>query len=104
MTTKHAKESRQDILVQIGQIPVIVEGKVSERRNASTGKRTGYKLQRWRNGKNQTIHIAAELVDKVQEGTQGYKQLEELTQKYVEASEQEVLGSDNLSKKKPTIR
>jgi hypothetical protein len=104
MMAKHTKESRQDILAQIGQIPVIVEGKLSERRDSATGKRTGYKLQRWRDGRNQTIHIAAGLVDKVREGTHGYGQLVELTQKYAEASEQEVLGSASHSKKKPTKR
>jgi len=103
MTTKHLSESRQDVLVQIEQIPVIVEGKLSERRDA-TGKPNGHKLQRWRNGKNQTIHIASELVDKVREGTKGYRQLTELTQKYVEAREGEVLGSSVSAKKKPTIR
>jgi len=102
--TKHSTSTdRHELLVEIEQIPVIVEGTLSERRDA-TGKPTGHKLQRWRNGKNQTIHVAGELVDKVREGTEGYKRLTELTQEYVQACEKEVLGPDVRRKKKPTIR
>ena len=41
----HASKS-QALLEQMGRIPLIVQGKVSERR--SGGKVTGVKLQRWR--------------------------------------------------------
>src|ERR1017187_5512323 len=103
MKTKHGTKGRHEILVQIEQIPVIVEGKLSERRD-TTGKPTGHKLQRWRHGKNQTLHVAGDRVDKVREGTEGYKRLTELTQEYVRTCEQEVLGLDVDSKKKPTTR
>ena len=102
MRTKHTTKDRHDILVEIEQIPVIVEGKVSERREA-TGKPNGIKLQRWRNGKNQTLHVPGELVDKVREGTEGYKRLTELTQEYVQTCEQEVLRPAAHSKKKPMM-
>jgi len=101
MRTIHCRKDRHEILGQIGQIPVIVEGKLSERRD-TTGKPTGYKLQRWRQGKNQTLHVRSELVAQVREGTAGYKRLTELTQEYVRACEQEVLGPDGHGKKKPT--
>ena len=103
MKTKHTTKDRHEILVQVEQIPVIVEGKLSERRD-TTGKPTGFKLQRWRHGKNQTLHVAGELVDKVREGTEGYKRLTALTQEYVQTCEQEVLGPGVRSKKKPTMR
>ena len=103
MKTKHSTKGRHEILARIGQIPVIVEGKLSERRD-TTGKPTGHKLQRWRHGKNQTLHVAGELVDKVREGTEGYKCLTELTQVYVQICEQEVLGANIHSKKKPMMR
>jgi hypothetical protein len=103
MKTNRSAKDRHELLVQIEQIPVIVEGKLSERHD-TTGKPTGHKLQRWRNGKNQTLHVAGELVDKVREGTEGYKRLTELTQEYVQTCEQEVLGPDIHSKKKPMIR
>lgn len=103
MKTNPSTKDRHEILVRIEQIPVIVEGKLSERRD-TTGKPTGHKLQRWRNGKNQTLHVAGELADKVRDGTEGYKRLTELTQEYVQTCEQEVLGPDVHSKKKPTRR
>lgn len=103
MRTKHTTKDRHDILVEIEQIPVIVEGKLSERRDV-TGKPNGIKLQRWRNGKNQTLHVPGELVDKVREGTEGYKRLTELTQEYVQTCEQEVLVPASRSKKKPMMQ
>jgi hypothetical protein len=84
----------------MGQIPVIVQGKVSERR--SGGKVTGCKLQCWRNGQNQTRHIPAALVETVQQGTQGYAQFVKLAQQYVEVREAEALQAPADSKKKPT--
>ena len=103
MNEKHTTRSRREILAQIEQIPVIVEGKLSERRDRN-GKRTGHKLQRWRDGRNQTLHIASELVDTVHEGTKGYNRLNELTHEYVQTCEREVLGKAKDSKKKPMRR
>jgi hypothetical protein len=84
----------------MGQIPVIVQGKVSERR--SGGKVTGCKLQRWRNGRNETRHIPGGLVETVQQGTQGYAQFMKLAQQYVEVREAQALQAPGNSKKKPT--
>lgn len=86
----------------MGQIPVIVQGKLSERRAGS--KVTGYKLQRWRRGRNQTRHIAAELVDTVRQGTEGYEQFMNLAQQYVEEREADALQNPAHGKKKPTKR
>jgi len=87
----------------MGQIPVIVQGKVSERR--SDGRVTGCKLQRWRNGRNQTRHIPAALVATVQQGTQGYTEFMQLAQQYVEVREAEALQAPpGDSKKKSTKR
>jgi hypothetical protein len=86
----------------MGQIPVIVQGKVSERR--SGGKVTGCKLQRWRNGRNETRHIPTALVGTVQQGTEGYAQFMKLTQQYVEVRESEALQAPGDSKKKSTQR
>lgn len=86
----------------MGQIPVIVQGKVSERR--SGGKVTGCKLQRWRKGRNETRHIPAAQVETVRQGTEGYNQFLELAQEYVEEREAEALRPEPGSKKKPTRR
>lgn len=101
-TTPRFQSRSQQLLKQMGQIPAIVRGKLSERR--SGGRCTGYKLQRWRNGRNETRHIPAEQVDAVREGTEGYRRFSELVEEYVQAREQEVLGADSASKKKSTKR
>lgn len=87
----------------MGQIPVIVQGKVSERRNRA-GTVTGCKLQRWRHGRNQTRHIPAGLTETVREGTKGYAQFVKLAQEYVEVRESDALKAESGSKKKPTMR
>jgi hypothetical protein len=92
----------QELLARMGRIPLIVQGKLSQRR--SGGKITGHKLQRWRDGRNQTRHIPAALVDTVRAGIEGYAQFTKLTQQYVEAREAEALRVAPDSKKKPTRR
>lgn len=100
MSTQTAGSARsQEILAKMGAIPVIVQGKVSERR--SGGKVTGCKLQRWRHGRNQTRHVPAALVETVRQGTQGYAQFMKLAQAYVEVREADALQSEDDSKKKP---
>lgn len=89
-----------ELLAQMAQIPVIVQGKVSERETG--GKVTGIKLQRWRDGRNQTRHVPERLVETVRQGTEGYKEFMRLTQQYVELREADALQSPGDSKKKPT--
>jgi len=92
----------QDILERMGQIPIIVQGKVSERRRS--GKVTGCKLQRWRHGRNETRHIPAGIVETVREGTEGYARFMKLVQQYVEVREADALKTESDSKKKPMKR
>jgi len=73
------------------KIPVIVLGKVSERREAG-GKITGWKLQRWHDGRNQTRHIPAALLDRVREGTVGHQRFVALADEFAELRCREVLG------------
>jgi hypothetical protein len=101
MSTQPVSSGRgQELLARMGQIPVIVQGKVSERR--SGGRVTGCKLQRWRNGRNETRHIPAALVETVQQGAQGYVQFMELAHRYVAVREAQALQVPGDSKKKPT--
>jgi len=90
----------QALLAQMGQIPVIIQGKVSERHQG--GQVTGCKLQRWRHGRNETRHVPASLVEAVRQGTQGYARFMELAQEYVEGREAEVWRPGHDRKKKPT--
>jgi hypothetical protein len=102
MRTPTPSERCRAILNEIESIPVIVPGKVSARRQA--GKVTGWKLQHWHGGRNETRHIPAPLVDLVKEGTKGHQRLVALTQELAEVRGREVLGprTQSPSKKRPT--
>lgn len=100
MSTSTTSNRGRELLERMGKIPVIVQGTLSARRSGD--KVTGYKLQRWRRGRNQTRHIAAGLVDTVREGTEGYEQFMDLAQQYVEEREADALQNPSRSKKKPT--
>ena len=90
----------------MGAIPVIVPGKFAARRNRS-GKVTGYKLQHWHDGRNETRHVPAGLVSQVEAGTEGYRRFMELSAEFVSLRAQQALsrgGSADGAKKKPTRR
>ena len=103
MNSTPAPRTRKDILADMHEIPVIIEGKLGERRG-SQGQVTGHKLQRWRNGKNQTIYVPDAQVESVQQGTAGFRRFTELAQEYVAFCEQEALRPADPAKKKPTRR
>lgn len=89
-------------MAEIEKIPVIVPGKVCERREAG-GKITGWKLQRWHAGRNETRHIPAAILDRVREGTVGHQRFVALADEFAELRCREVLGegdSAGSSKKK----
>ncbi len=94
---------RKQVISEINALHHVVEGKLSERK--SRGKVSGIKLQRFRNGKNQTIHIPSALVDLVQEGTENYQKMKSLFRELVLIGEETVFGDkQDVSKKKPTSR
>lgn len=103
MTTNSLSDRCRAILAEIEKIPVIVPGKVCERREAG-GKITGWKLQRWHDGHNETRHIPAAILERVRAGTMGHQRFVELADEFTELRGQEVLGAADLtgnSKKKP---
>lgn len=90
----------------MANIPVIIPGKLSQRKDAS-GKVNGWKLQQWKNGRNQTRCIPAEQVERIREETEGHRQFVTLAEQYVEIKGQEALSELAVpadSKKKPTKR
>jgi hypothetical protein len=91
MTTNSYSDRCRAILAEMESIPVIVPGKVSARRERG-GKITGWKLQRWHGGRNQTQHIPAAILDRVREGTVGYQHFEALADEFAELRCREVLG------------
>ena len=104
MTTNTSSDRCRAILAEMGKIPAIVPGKVCERREAG-GKVTGWKLQRWHDGRNETRHIPAALLDRVREGTVGHEHFVALADEFTELRGGEVLGKAEAagnSKKKPT--
>ncbi len=106
MSTTPTSKSGQDLLANMARIPMIIPGKLSERRDPS-GKINGWKLQRWNNGRNQTRYIPSEQVEQVREGTLGCQQFMTLAKEYVEAKGEEALNALATppdSKKKPMKR
>ena len=100
-------ERRREILAQIGQIPVIIDGTLSQRERRRGGVRAMvyHQLQRWRLGRNDTRHIPSERVDAVRQGIEGYKRAQALISEISHLDECAVLGSaDADSKKKSTKR
>jgi len=101
-TSSSLHGSGQDLLARMKQIPVIVQGKLSERHRGT--KVTGHKLQCWRHGRNQTRHISAAQLETVRRGTEGYAEFQRLAQRYVELREQEAFHGGADSKKKSMKR
>ena len=106
MNTTCSSRLGQDLLANMARIPLVIPGTLSKRRD-SNGKITGWKLQRWHNGRNQTRYVLAEHLDRIREGTEGCTQFMTLARQYVETKGQEALESLNQpadSKKKPMKR
>ena len=90
-------------MAEMEKIPVIVPGKVCERREAG-GKITGWKLQRWHDGRNETRHIPAAILARVREGTVGHQRLVALADEFAELRCQDVLGeSDSAGRSKKKL-
>jgi hypothetical protein len=103
MKTTPPSDRCHAILKEMENLPVIVPGKVCERREAG-GKITGWKLQRWHCGHNETRHIPAPLLERVREGTEGHQRFMALADEFADLRGQEVLGTPDTvgtSKKKP---
>ena len=104
MRTAPSSKSGQNLLADMANIPVIIPGKLSQRKDAS-GKVNGWKLQQWKDGHNQTRYIPAEQVERIREGNEGHRQFMDLAGQYVEIKGQEGLSALTTpadSKKKPT--
>jgi hypothetical protein len=105
MNTPNSPEMGQNLLADMARIPVIIPGKLSERRD-SKGKITGWKLQHWRKGRNQTRYVPAAHVQKVKEGTAGHEQFMALAEEYTEVKGREVFRTldEKDCKKKGSMR
>ncbi len=95
----------QNIKNDIVSLGPVVEGKICERHK--NGKIDGYRLQRYRDGRNDTRYLSQPNIQKVQAAINEYSKLQALVQELVIAGESQILSNRNItdnSKKKPTKR
>ena len=105
--TSVLSERRRDLLAQIGQVPVMIDGTLSQRERRRGGVRAMvyHQLQRWRRGRNDTRHVPSERVDAVRQGLEGYQRVQALIAEIACLDERTVLGApEGDSKKKSTKR
>jgi hypothetical protein len=107
-TLGRLSERRREILAEVGRIPVIIEGTLSERERRRGGGRAMiyHQLQRWRAGHNDTRHIPSASVAAVRAGIEGYRKVQTLIAELARLDERAVLAVPMVddSKKKPTSR
>jgi hypothetical protein len=95
-------QRREQILQEMGAIDRLRRGHLSQQFFKSTqhGKtvRQGpyYVLQRWFQGKNLCERIAADQVEPVRQGVEGYKRFRQLADEFAEVCEQITLQSGSL--------
>jgi hypothetical protein len=103
--TISTSERRRDIVAEIGQVPVIMGGTLTERKRKLSGTRTAvyHQLQRWRGGHNDTRHIPLERLNAVRDGIEGYKKVQALVDEMARLDESVVLATaEDGSKKNST--
>lgn len=106
MQSNHSTiKTEQEIKNDIASLGPVVEGKICER--FKNGKIDGYRLQRHRDGRNDTRYLPKHSVQKVQAAIDEFSKLEALVDELVIAGESQVLDNKKRtddSKKKPTKR
>lgn len=110
--TAQLQQRREQILQEMGAIDRMCRGHLSEQffKSARGGKtvRQGpyYVLQRWFRGKNLCERIAADQLEPVRQGVEGYKRFRQLADEFVDLSEQITLqcGALPAVKKKRPMR
>ncbi len=93
---------RHEILAEIESLDSLVEGKICERKSGN--KITGYRLQRHRNGKNDTKYVTASEVDRFEAGIKRCNRLKALLGELILLGEETFFEETSDSKKKPTRR
>jgi len=93
---------REEILQEMGSIDRVCRGHLSEQffKSTQAGKtvRRGpyYVLQRWFGGKNLCERVAADQVEPVRRGVEGYKRFRQLADEFVDVCEQITLQAGDL--------
>lgn len=68
---------------QIAQIKSMERGKLTLMREGPRGPH--YKLQTWEQGRNVSRHVSRDQAEAVQQALEGYRQFQDLTQRYAQA-------------------
>jgi hypothetical protein len=92
------KKSKCELLAEITSMDVLLKGKITEK-HTPAGKTNGHKLQRWHQGKNQSIHVPEEKLEFYTQAVENHKCFTRLVDEYVACCEQEVLHPVEDSKK-----
>lgn len=79
--------SPAQILAQIAQIQSMEFGKLSEYRHSGRSQDSGsyFRLQIWKEGKNQSRHVRPEELPALREAVEGYDRFRTLIEQYAEA-------------------
>lgn len=91
--------TREEILDDISSIEVMAKGKITPK-TTRDGKPNGYKLQRWHNHKNQSIHVPPEKAELFKAATENYSKFDHLVREYADACEATLLRKPDTEKKK----
>ena len=96
------QQRREQILQEMGAIDRVCRGHLSEQffkatRGGKTVRRGPYYvLQRWFRGKNLCERVAADQLEPIRQGVEGYKRFRRLADEFVDACEQITLQTGNL--------
>ena len=103
MNTNTPSNRCATILDEMARIPVLIPGTLSPRQDAH-GKVTGWKLQHWHGGRNETRYIPAGLVEIVRQGTAGHEQFQALAEEFADLRGRQALGEEPGDAKKKPMR
>jgi len=96
------QQRREQILQEMGAIDRVCRGHLSEQFfQATRGRKTirrgpYYVLQRWFRGKNLCERVAADQLEPIRQGVEGYKRFRRLADEFVDVCEQITLQTGGL--------
>jgi len=96
------QQRREEILQEMGAIDRVCRGHLSEqffksKQGGKTVRRGPYfVLQRWFQGKNLCERVAADQIEPIRRGVEGYKHFRKLADEFVDVCEQITLQTGNL--------
>jgi len=93
---------RSAILAEIGAVENAIAGTLTEKCRELKGGGTAvyHQLQRWKDGRNVTVHVPADRVEAVRAGIAGRARLESLLQELADADTEAALAGGDPDKKK----